>query len=408
MALTLDQVREVDKMVRDLATYVPDPALRDSWTSYAREVEAGRPFEGDCDDWAQTALVIGCNLGWPKRQLFRALVSSTGEHIDHMIGLVDLGPDGMWTLGDTFGPPVKVDIAAGKAGPHKIIETARISEGRKWRKWAKKNAGRVTTAASNGMRTSAAGQSFMKAHEAFIAIAYDDFQPRKVLKPTDVIKGTLTIGYGHTGDDVYVGQRITKHDGDVLFDKDIMRFERGVRRLVRVPLKQHQFDALVSFSFNCGEANLASSTLLKKVNARAPEHEIQAQFRRWTRSKGKVLNGLVKRRNAEAAMWAGEVVSHGAIEPMQSVSDITPVPLVEEDGSAKKSKDTWMLGGILGGSGIGGSVQVWELIQEAFNDFKDAIYDGPALLVALVSIACMIIAGIYLYKRISEIKAAKT
>src|SRR5690606_6833672 len=77
-----------------------------------------------------------------------------------------------------------------------------------------------------------------------------------------------------------------------------------VDRLVKVPLKQHQFDALVSFAYNAGIGNLRSSTLLRKLNAR-DFAGAALEFHRWNRSNGKVLPGLVRRRAAEALLFQG-------------------------------------------------------------------------------------------------------
>jgi lysozyme len=81
-------------------------------------------------------------------------------------------------------------------------------------------------------------------------------------------------------------------------------FERAVRKLVRVPLTDYQFDALVSFTYNCGEGNLAKSTLLKKVNAE--DHAGAAkEFHKWNKANGKVLAGLTRRRASESLLYQG-------------------------------------------------------------------------------------------------------
>lgn len=84
-----------------------------------------------------------------------------------------------------------------------------------------------------------------------------------------------------------------------------MRFERSVKMLVKHEVSQCQFDALVSFAFNCGPANLEKSTLLKKVNAGLMQEAAQ-EFLKWEKGGGKVLLGLVKRRAAERALFLGE------------------------------------------------------------------------------------------------------
>ena len=78
--------------------------------------------------------------------------------------------------------------------------------------------------------------------------------------------GKLTIGYGHTGDDVHVGMTITPDKADFLLSRDLMAASQSVIRLVQVELNNNQFSALVDFVFNLGGGALASSTLLEKLN----------------------------------------------------------------------------------------------------------------------------------------------
>lgn len=87
-----------------------------------------------------------------------------------------------------------------------------------------------------------------------------------------------------------------------ILKKDLNRFEQGVDRLIKVPLTQGQFDALVSFSFNVGLGNLQNSTLRMKVN-RGEFEGAAEQFLVWTKAGGKVLKGLVTRRTDEQALF---------------------------------------------------------------------------------------------------------
>lgn len=114
--------------------------------------------------------------------------------------------------------------------------------------------------------------------------------------------GVLTIGVGHTGPDVKPGMRITQAESDALLSADLAKFEKAVMRAVTVPLTQNQFDALVSFTYNLGEGNLRSSTLLKRVNA-SDFRGAAAEFAKWNKSNGKGLGGLATRRAAEAALF---------------------------------------------------------------------------------------------------------
>lgn len=81
-------------------------------------------------------------------------------------------------------------------------------------------------------------------------------------------------------------------------------FAKQVAPLLEVPVKHHQFDALVSFAYNVGIGNLKSSTLLRKLNA-GDYDGAALEFHRWKRSNGRVLPGLVRRRAAEALLFQG-------------------------------------------------------------------------------------------------------
>tara|TARA_R110000822_G_scaffold78209_5_gene187417 strand:+ start:70 stop:513 length:444 start_codon:yes stop_codon:yes gene_type:complete len=113
--------------------------------------------------------------------------------------------------------------------------------------------------------------------------------------------GVWTIGYGHTKE-VEEGTYIEQFEAEDLLTHDLQEFEAYVLDYVTVPLKQNEFDALVSWTFNLGSGNLRDSTLLKKLN----EHkykEIPTEIRRWNKAGGKVLDGLVRRREAEALLF---------------------------------------------------------------------------------------------------------
>lgn len=113
--------------------------------------------------------------------------------------------------------------------------------------------------------------------------------------------GVLTIGYGHTGG-VKEGDLITEQKAEQLLQDDLKKFENGVLRLVRVPLTQNQFDALVSFAFNLGVGNLGKSTLLRLLNDRDYKGAA-GQFIRWNKAAGKELAGLTRRRIAESELF---------------------------------------------------------------------------------------------------------
>jgi lysozyme len=112
-----------------------------------------------------------------------------------------------------------------------------------------------------------------------------------------------TCGWGSTGPDIHPVTVWTQAQADQRFDQDIGRFAAAVNHLIgSAPTSQHEFDALVSFAYNAGATNLASSTLLKKHLA-GDKAGAAAEFGRWIHSGGKVLGGLITRRAAEAALY---------------------------------------------------------------------------------------------------------
>lgn len=121
--------------------------------------------------------------------------------------------------------------------------------------------------------------------------------------------GVWTIGYGHTAaagpPDVYAGLTISEAEAEAILKRDLGLFEKGVRDLVSVPVNRDQYSALVSFSFNLGLGALAESTLLRKLNS----GDIQGaanEFPRWVKAGGRTLPGLVRRRNAERALFLSQ------------------------------------------------------------------------------------------------------
>lgn len=116
-----------------------------------------------------------------------------------------------------------------------------------------------------------------------------------------------TIGYGSTffenGSKVQEGDKITLDRADRLLFFVVQKFEAEVKKLVKSNINENQLGALTSFAFNAGTGNLVKSTLLKKVNENPNDATIRDEFMRWTKAGGKVMNGLVTRRKAEADLY---------------------------------------------------------------------------------------------------------
>lgn len=114
--------------------------------------------------------------------------------------------------------------------------------------------------------------------------------------------GVWTIGWGHTGPEVGPNMTITQAQADAYLAGDLAKFEACVGDMVEVNLTPNQFAALVSFAYNLGCGALHGSTLLRKVNAE-DFAGAQQQFGNWVYAGGQVLEGLVRRRAAEAALF---------------------------------------------------------------------------------------------------------
>ena len=128
---------------------------------------------------------------------------------------------------------------------------------------------------------------------------FEGFRPDWYLDPV----GVRTIAFGWTGDlPEDLAPPLTEAEGRRLLRDTVGAYEAAVRRLVAVPLAQAQFDALVSFTYNLGASNLASSSLLRLLNEGKPD-EAAAEFEKWVLANGAPLAGLVRRRAAERALF---------------------------------------------------------------------------------------------------------
>lgn len=157
------------------------------------------------------------------------------------------------------------------------------------------------------MKTSPNGRALIEKYEGLILQSYDDANDH-IVPAGGSSRGTLTIGYGHTSaagaPKVVSGMKITKEQADAILASDLQKVEADVTRLVKVPLNQNQFDALVSFHFNTG--SLGKSTALRKLNAGDIEGAADGLML-YTRGRvnGQLIpmKGLVTRRNEEKALF---------------------------------------------------------------------------------------------------------
>ena len=116
-----------------------------------------------------------------------------------------------------------------------------------------------------------------------------------------------TIGFGNTfysdGKPVKLGDKITLKQAEDMLPNIVLKFAQGVDRLVKRELLQCEFDALVSFAYNCGLGNLEKSNLLREVNKKGSALRIETEFIKWNKGGGKVLDGLTRRRKTEALLY---------------------------------------------------------------------------------------------------------
>ena len=142
------------------------------------------------------------------------------------------------------------------------------------------------------MKISAEGLALIKKFEGCELEAYQD------------AVGVWTIGYGHIKG-VKEGMTITKQQAEEMLLEELVEYENYVLEAVNHQLDQCMFDALVSWTYNLGPSNLNASTMLKVLNA-GDYDGVPEQIKRWNKAGGKVLTGLVRRREAEALLFEGK------------------------------------------------------------------------------------------------------
>ena len=113
--------------------------------------------------------------------------------------------------------------------------------------------------------------------------------------------GIPTIAYGRIKN-VRMGDTCTQEQAESWLEEELPEYEGYINDMVNVPLDQNQFDSLCSWVYNLGPNNLSESTLLRVLND-GKYDEVPAQIKRWNKAGGKVLEGLMRRREAEALLF---------------------------------------------------------------------------------------------------------
>lgn len=185
------------------------------------------------------------------------------------------------------------------------------------------------------MEINTAGLELIKSFEGLRLSAYDDLQPNKTITNISQVKGTLTIGYGHTAG-VKVGQVITKEQAENMLKSDMKKYEKYVTDNVKILINENQFSALVSFCYNCGVGNLR--TLIKGRNA----SQIAEAMLLYNKAGGKVLAGLVRRRKAERELFLKPVSGGSSTVIKKTNEEVAKEVLAGKwgNGAERKSKLT--------------------------------------------------------------------
>lgn len=212
------------------------------------------------------------------------------------------------------------------------------------------------------MEVSAHGVAFVKGWEYFVPFIYDDFvPPRHVNGKLEYVEytggqvhGTLTEGYGHTkaahGRGKWaLGSRLTEEEAAQILADDMEPVVDFLNRVIKVDVTQGQFDAMASITFNCGEGTIGKSSLLRKLNA-GDYAGARRCFDLYVRSKGKVMNGLQRRRDAEQLLWdeGGEVAV--ASLPQEPVHHTAEVDEPTTKGMAKSTEGWTSIAQTAGGT----------------------------------------------------------
>ena len=155
------------------------------------------------------------------------------------------------------------------------------------------------------MQTGPAGLALIKSFEGCILQTYDDYNDR-IIVHAQLVRGTPTIGWGHTSaagpPEVTIGLQITQDQADQILIDDLAPVDATVDRVITVPLNQNQHDALASFHFNTGWLTHPNCSLVKALNA--GNYALAGNdFSLYDEASGKVLTGLQRRRAAEAALF---------------------------------------------------------------------------------------------------------
>lgn len=236
------------------------------------------------------------------------------------------------------------------------------------------------------------GLALIKSFEGFVPYLYDDLVVIRGRYPEwkgGLLRGTLTLGIGHTAAarckvDMSPGARVTEAQALDILRVDLSECVEQLNAAIKVNVTQGVFDALVSFTYNCGFGN--GRKIVAILNRGDPDAACRA-LGAYTRSKGQVLAGLVRRRRAEQSLW-NDTRAPAADEPVLTPKSVekAPRPLDKADAGAV------VAGGL-------GTTEVIRQVSDTVSSVKlahDDLLDTLASLAASPSvwIALAVVAGV--------------
>lgn len=240
------------------------------------------------------------------------------------------------------------------------------------------------------------GLALIEAFEGCVLFAYDDFGPIPYhIWTGGHMRGTASIGYGHTDAarnplKVEPGLRITKQQAEDILHDDLSECVAQVNAAVKVPLSQGQFDALVSFCFNCGVGNLRR--LVQPLNM-GDYDRTRANFAHYIRSKGQIMAGLERRRRAEQHLWDDDYGTAVAHHPTSGEDVLTPKE-VDARPEQKTPFTTHVAGAIVGGAGavegldaVNSTLSTVKETHDSLTTVLHAIAGDPGLWIAVAIVA---------------------
>jgi len=261
------------------------------------------------------------------------------------------------------------------------------------------------------MKTSADGRAIVEAFEGCLEAI-----PGRPgwFRPYHDVVGVLTVGYGCTNlsgnhAPIAPGNVYSQADCDALLSGDLAGFEARVTKIIGVPLKQHEFDALVSFDFNTGGLDRSSIPAKIRDGRRA---EVAPTLDRWNKAGGQVYRGLVRRRKAEGEEFNGLItqalatagVHHNSNDPMPQKVERPTVPADVVTKATKNERRAAGGGAIAGGAGTVGKTQEGSApAQPSDQGLPWAPYvTGAAMALGLIVI---VVAAVLAYRKYRHLDA---